>query len=169
MTRLTSSAFAILFLFGTGVSAEGREVNTAYEDPKALFDFYFDDPRHIDAALYWIRSYMNPLIEEPYNMAPEFMDIVVVIHGTEIVTLVKHNYDKYRSAVDRMRYYASLGVRFRICGLAAEDYSYTKTDFYDFVEIVPSAITELGHWQQQGYGLIVPTIYSKKFSIEEIR
>lgn len=163
------SMCAILFLTAVEVGAEAREVNTPYEEPKALFDFYFDDPRHIDSALYWIRSYMNPLIEEPYNMAPEFMDIVVVIHGTEIVTLAKHNYEKYRSAVDRMRYYASLGVRFRICGLAAEDYSYTKADFYDFVEIVPSAITELGHWQQQGYGLIVPTVYSKKFSIEEIR
>jgi len=169
MKRLTGCVFSILFLAAAEVDATGKEVNTPYEDPKALFDFYFDDPRHIDSALYWIRSYMNPLTEEPYNMAPEFMNIVVVIHGTEIVTLAKHNYEEYRSAVDRMRYYASLGVSFKICGLAAKDFDYSSDDFYDFVEIVPSAITELGYWQQQGYGLIVPTVYSKKFSVQELR
>ena len=36
-------------------------------------------------------------------------------------------------------------------------------------EVVPSAITELAHWQQQGYALITPNIMDKKVSIEEIR
>ena len=42
-------------------------------------------------------------------------------------------------------------------------------DFYDFIEVVPSAITELSHWQQQGYSLITPTVLEKKYTIEEIR
>jgi intracellular sulfur oxidation DsrE/DsrF family protein len=42
-------------------------------------------------------------------------------------------------------------------------------DFQDFVEVVPNAITELAHWQQQGYALIVPQIMDKKFDIESIR
>lgn len=147
----------------------GKLVNTPYEEPKAVFDFYFDDPSHINSALFWLRSYMNPLMEAPYNLAPEFMDIVVVIHGTEIVTVAKSNQKKYAQAVGRMGYYASLGVKFRVCGLAAADYGYRVDDFQDFIEVVPSAITELGHWQQQGYGLITPTILHKKFSIEEIR
>ncbi len=147
----------------------GRYVETPYEDPKAVFEFYFDDPRHIDSALYWLRAYINPLTEAPYDMAPEMMDIVVVIHGTELVTVATRNYAKYRNAVDRMRYYAQLGVKFRVCGLAAADYGYRTEDFQDFIEVVPSAITELGHWQQQGYALIVPRILEKRFSIEEIR
>ncbi len=149
--------------------AGGRLVNTPYRDPKVVFDFYFDDPRKIDSALYWIRSYMNPLMDSPYHMAPEFMEIVVVIHGTEIVTLAKANYPKYRESVERMRYYASLGVKFKVCGLAASDYGYKVEDFQDFVEVVPSAITELGYWQQQGYALIAPRVLEKRFSVEEIR
>ncbi len=89
---------------------------------------------------------MNPLHEEPYVIVPDFLDIKVVIHGTEIVTVVKKNYQKYRDAVERMRYYAALGVEFRICGLAADDYDYDVADFHEFVDVVPSAITELAHW-----------------------
>ncbi len=162
----------ILFLLpwlSLQVSAGGKLVHTPYEEPKVVFDFYFDDPRQIDSALYWVRSYMNPLMEAPYHMAPEFMEIVVVIHGTEIVTVAEANYPKYRQAVDRMRYYASLGVKFKVCGLAAADYGYRVEDFQDFIEVVPSAITELGHWQQKGYALIAPRVLEKRFSIEEIR
>ncbi len=161
----------LLFLLWMGAAAApaGKVVHPPYGEPRVVFEFYFDDPRHIDSALYWLRAYMNPLMEPPYDLAPEFMEIVVVIHGTEIVTLARHNREKYRSAVERMRYYAQLGVKFRVCGLAAEDYGYRPEDFHDFVEVVPSAITELGHWQQQGYALIVPRVLEKKFSVEEIR
>ncbi len=159
----------LLMLAALPAAAAGRLVQTPYEDPKAVFDFYFDDPRHIDSALYWLRSYINPLTESPYDLAPEMMDIVVVIHGTELVTVAKKNYARYKNAVDRMRYYAQLGVRFKVCALAAADFGYRVEDFQDFVEVVPSAITELGHWQQQGYALIAPRILEKRFSIEELR
>lgn len=160
-----------------GFSALGHNTNALagkvtypdYREPKAVFDFFFADPRHINQALHWIRSYMNPLIDEPYDFAPEFMETVVVIHGTEIVTLTKHNYEKYRDAVDRMRYYASLGVKFKVCGLAANDYAYSPDDFYDFVEIIPSSMAEIADLQQRGYGLIIPQVHEKIFAIEEIR
>jgi len=168
--RQTRHAFLGLLLCLTPPAfAEGTVVQTPYEEPRVVFDFYFDDPRHINSALFWVRSYINPLIESPYDLSPEFMEIVVVIHGTELVTVAKKNYEKYQEAVDRMRYYAQLGVKFRVCGLAAHDYGYQVEDFQDFIEVAPSAITELAHWQQQGYGLITPMIREKKFSIEEIR
>ena len=142
---------------------------TPYEQPKTVFEFYFDDPNKINSALYWLRSYINPLTEAPYDYAPEFMDIKVIIHGTEIVTLAKKNVEKYKTAVERMRYYSMLGVEFRVCALAAKDFGYQRKDFQDFVKVVPSAITELGHWQQQGYAIIKPEIIDKKFSVDEIR
>ncbi len=142
---------------------------TPYTEQKVVFDFYFDDPAKINSALYWIRSLMNPLMESPYDMAPEFLDMKVIIHGTEIVTVARKNYDKYKDAVERMRYYANLGIEFRVCGLAAKDFGYETKDFYEFVKVTPSAITELAHWQLQGYALITPQVMEKKFSIEEIR
>lgn len=162
-------ALVLLFLSFTCFAEGATRVQTPYAEQKVVYDFYFDEPEKINSALYWIRSLMVPLGEDPYNHAPECMDIVVIIHGTEIVTVAKKNYDKYKDAVERMRYYAALGVRFRVCGLAAEDYSYLDKDFYEFIEVAPSAITELSHWQQQGYSLIIPVVMDKKYSIEEIR
>ena len=167
---MRSAIVVFLLTFSYACFAENAvRVQTPYAEAKVVYDFYFDEPAKINSALYWIRSLMNPLVEDPYNYAPEFMDIVVVIHGTEIVTVARKNYAKYKDAVERMRYYAALGVKFKVCGLAANDYDYVDNDFYEFIEIVPSAITELSHWQQQGYSLITPQVMDKKYSIEEIR
>ena len=112
---------------------------------------------------------MKPLIEPPYDYLPEFLDIKVVMHGTEIVTLAKKNYQKYRDTVERMRYYASIGVDFRVCMQALEEYGYRAEDLQEFVKIVPSAITDIAHWQIKGYALITPQILEKKFNIDDIR
>lgn len=145
-------------------------IQTPYPDEQnVLFELFLDEPGKINSALFWLRSYMNTLMEEPYAMAPEFINVIVLIHGTEIVTLAKKNYQKYRGAVERMRYYEQLGVEFRVCGAAAHDYGYNAKDFYSFVKIVPSAMNEMAHWQSQGYALIRPLVFEKKYSIEEIR
>ncbi len=171
--RLHITVFsAVILLINHTVLAEdkvSKVVETPYTDQKVVYDFYLDNPHKINSALYWIRSLINPLMEEPYGMAPEFLDIKVVIHGMEIVAVARKNYEQYRDAVERMRYYASLGVEFKVCGLAADDYDYDTDDFYEFIDVVPSAMTELAHWQLQGYALITPTVVEKKFSIEEIR
>jgi hypothetical protein len=91
------------------------------------------------------------------------------MHGTEIVTLARKNEERYAEVVQRMRYYADMGVKFKVCGLALQDYHYTAADLHSFVEVTPSAITELMHWQNQGYALITAQIFEKKLSIEDIR
>lgn len=159
----------VLLVASQSVLAEAKFVQTPYTEQKVVFDFYFDEPDKIGSALFWVRSLMNPLMGSPYDYSPEFMNIIVIIHGTEIVTVAKKNNKKYKEHVDRMKYYESLGVKFKVCGLAAHDYGYVQKDFYDFVEMVPSAITELAHWQLKGYAVITPIILTKKFSIEEIR
>lgn len=167
--KIILSTLCCFVISTTLYAANAKFVQTPYEEPRVIFDFYFDEPDKINSALFWIRSLINPLTEEPYGYAPEFMNIKVMIHGTEIVTVAKKNYKKYKDAVERMRYYAQLGVEFKVCGLAAADYEYAKDDFYEFIQIVPSAIPELAHWQSKGYGLITPNIMPKKFAIEEIR
>ncbi|MES9831065.1 MAG: DsrE family protein [Candidatus Thiodiazotropha sp. DIVDIV] len=169
MSRLIILMLAVVLAFSSRAE-EGPKITTPpYDSPKVVYDIFLDEPEKMSAALYWIRSLMNPLTESPYDMAPDFMDIKVVIHGTEIVTLVKKNYAKYREVVERMRYYAALGVEFKVCNLAATEYDYHLNDFQEFVELVPSAFTELVHWQQQGYALIIPQVHIKRRSIEEIQ
>jgi len=143
--------------------------NPPYTEQKVVFEFYFDDPQKISPGLQWVRALMKPLIEPPYDYLPEFLDIRVVMHGTEIVTVARKNYPKYRDAVERMRYYASLGVEFRVCAQALDEYGYRPEDLQDFVKIVPSAITDIAHWQIKGYALITPQVLEKKFNIDDIR
>ena len=169
------STYILVFLtaFITPIISSARDaaefVQTPYEEQKVVFDFYFDEPTKIATALYWLRSLINPMTEAPYNIAPDFHDIKIVIHGTEIVTLAKKNYKKYKNIVERMRYYTEFGVEFKVCAMAAKDFEYEISDFHEFVDVVPSAITELAHWQLKGYALIVPKVPLKKFSIEDIR
>lgn len=162
------SAVALL-LFSALCSAEARFTTPEYAPPRVVYDFYLDDPAKMGPALYWLRSLINPLSEEPYGFAPEMMSIKVVVHGAEIVTLAHKNYERYQAEVERMRYYAALGVEFKVCALAATDYNYNAVDFYDFVEVVPSAFTELVHWQMEGYALITPQVLVRHQAIDDIR
>ena len=149
--------------------AQARFVQTPYQSMKTLVDIYLDGPRKLGSALNWVRGVMNPLTEAPYSRVPEDIPIIVLMHGTEVVTLAKKNEARYQEVVQRMRYYADLGVKFKVCGLSIRDYDYTAADLYDFVEVTPSALTELVHWQNQGYALVPAVVSDKKFSIEEIR
>ena len=149
--------------------AQAVVVQTPYKQPRALFDIYLDHPAKMGAALYWLRSFVNPLLEAPYSFFNDDMSVIVVLHGTELVTVARKNEAKYEDIVQRMRYYADHGVKFKVCGLALRDFGYTPADLQPFVEVTPSAMTELVHWQNQGYGLITPVVTDKKLSIEEIR
>ncbi len=149
--------------------AQARWVQTPYEHPKVLVDVYLDHPDKMGAALYWLRSLVNPLVEAPYSLLPEDMHIIVLLHGTELVTVARKNESKYEDVVQRMRYYASQGVSFKVCGLALKDFGYRLQDMQPFIEVTPSAMTELVHWQNRGYALLTPTVTDKKVSIDDIR
>jgi len=149
--------------------AGAQIVNTPYQAQKAVFEFYFDTPEKMSNGLYWILGMYHTLNESPYSIAPDDLDVKVVLHGTEIVTLVKKNYQKYHELVERMRYYTEFGVEFKVCATSAHDFGYKAEDFQDFVQIVPNAVTEIVHWQAQGYSLVIPEVLEKKLSTDEIR
>jgi intracellular sulfur oxidation DsrE/DsrF family protein len=170
MSRRAAFALAAGLAMGAGgTAAQGRRVQTPYARPKVLFDVYLDHPAKMGAALFWLRAFVNPLTEAPYSFFPEEMSVVVLLHGTEIVTVARKNEDRYQEVVQRMRAYVEQGVRFRVCGLALSDYGYQDADMQSFIEIAPSAMTELVHWQNQGYALIVPQVTDKRVAIEDIR
>lgn len=157
----------LLLALSPTVHGEARFVQTPYAPPRVVLDIYLDDPAKMGAALYWLRGIVMPLSVAPYDYDPE--TIKVVLHGTELVTVAKKNEAKYKEVVERMRYYADKGVAFKVCMLAMEDYGYALKDLQDFVQAVPSAMTELIHWQNQGYALLIPQVMDKKFNIEDIR
>ena len=168
--------FIFLFIFiATTFGGEKKAppfIQTQYQAPfRAVVEFYFDEPEKIRPALEWVSNIIFVLSKEPYNFIPgEDIDIVVIIHGTEITTLVRKNREKYKDIIERMEGMTMYGVKFKVCSMAAQlIYHYRLEDFPEFVEFVPSAITEILHWQHKGYALLIPRIYERKRSIEEIR
>lgn len=169
-TRRQVLIAALCAIASGAANAAGQVVQTPYKAPmKVVFEFYLDDPATLSNALFWVRSVFNTVQASPYDFSPEDVQAVVVLHGTEIAATVIRNQDRYREAVERMRYYAQMGVKFKVCGQAAHDFGYTPADFLDFIEIVPNAMTELIYWQQQGYALIIPRILIKRESTDHIR
>ena len=156
-------------LFVSPAHAQAKIVQTPYANPKVLVDVYLDHPAKMSAALYWLRSFVNPLTEAPYSMFAEDLNVIVLLHGTEIVTVAKKNEEKYEEVVGRIRYYAAMGVKFKICGLGMKDYGYLPEDMQPFIEVTPSAMTELVHWQNRGYALITPQVVDKRLSVDDIR
>ncbi len=167
--RSVAGVLAGIVALISSTAIAGQFTQTPYTPQKVVFDFYFNEPQAINSALYWVRGLLNPLSEHPYDYAPEQHSVVIVLHGMEIVTLAKSNYQTYQQAVERMRYYAELGVAFKVCGLALPEYQYAPADLYEFVEVVPSAITELVHWQNKGHALVRPQIMEKIYAVDEIR
>ena len=173
-TQLLKLSLMLCLLFGLpqqilAAAPGAKRVYTPYEEQKAVFEFYFDHPDKISGGLYWLLGMFHTLNEAPYGIAPDFLDVKVVLHGAEVVTLAKKNYPKYKEVVERMKYYAEFGVEFKVCANSAHDFGYEPEDFHDFVQIVPNAITEIVHWQMQGYGLVIPQVLERHHSVEELQ
>ena len=147
-TTLAAAIALLLFSFvqqARSASGGAERVYTPYEEQKAVFEFYFDHPEKISGGLYWLLGMFHTLNEEPYGIPPDLLDVKVVLHGTEIVTLAKKNYDKYKKVIERIKYYTEFGMEFKVCATSAHEFGYKPEDFQDFVQIVPNAITEIIH------------------------
>lgn len=163
----------LLLLVFLAFGGEGAKVvQTPYKAPfKAVVEFYFDEPEKIRRALAWVSNIIYVLSNDPYHFHPgEDIDVVVVIHGAEMTALAKKNKEKYKDVWERVESLSNYGVKFKVCKMAAEQiYGLSAKDFPEFVEFVPSAITEILHWQQQGYALLIPQVFEPKRQRTRVR
>ncbi len=152
----------LLFMFVFAFSQEGAKlVQTPYQKPfRVVYELFLDHPEKLRPALGWISNVVFVLTNPPYNFSLEDIDIVVVSHGRELPVFAVKNREKYKDVVERIESLSMYGVKFKVCKMAAEQlYGLSEKDFYPFVELVPSAITEIAHWQQLGYGLVIPQVF----------
>ena len=124
----------------------------AVEELKIAFDFNFNDPQGIERALYPV-SFILKTIQE-YGPATFEPNIVVVLHGSEVVALARQNYQRYQAIVDRASRLADLGVKFEICVVAASALGFQPEDFHGFVDIVPLGTYALAYHASKGYAVI---------------
>ncbi|MCS6876381.1 MAG: DsrE family protein [Aquificaceae bacterium] len=151
--------FVLVLIFSLGFSQpHSKVVETPYQKPfKAVFWLFLESPERLKLSLGFISNIMYVLTNSPYNFSLDDIDIVVVSHGREVPVFAYKNKELYSELVDRAEILSLYGVKFKICRVAAEQvYGLSEKDFYPFVELVPSAITEVIHWQMQGHAIIIP-------------
>ena len=123
------------------------------EQLRVVFDFNFEDPAGIQRALYPVLFTIKTIQEHgPVSFEP--YDIVVVSHGAEVVAFAKQNYKKYKGIVDHAARLSDLGVKFKVCSVAASGLGFEPNDFHGFVEVVPTGGYALIYYQNIGYALM---------------
>ncbi len=138
--------------FGTAKFAPYADIGEV-KQLRAVYDFYFPDPKGIALVLSAINSLMAMTAEYgPNEIEP--LRIVVVSHGPELVAFAKRNYRKYKDIVDRAASLAAQGVRFEICRGAAAALNLRPEDFHGFATVIPSGPYALTYWQMKGYALV---------------
>lgn len=140
--KLTSLAIALLM----SVTAWAQD---GYSPDKVVYDISSPETEvlshMLDRASLLQRLYQN----DSFNAA-----IVFVIHEGAVPLFAKHDgrHD------DLMRRANSLThgemIQFRLCLASAKMQGFKKTDFHDFVEIVPMADAELIKLQHNGYAYL---------------
>lgn len=151
----------LLLLLLIIANSHAKPVQTPYQKPfKVVYEIYLDHPEKLRPALGWISNVISVLTNPPYNFDLDDIQIIVVSHGRELPVFVEKNRNKYEDIVERIENLNIYGVKFKVCKMAAEQiYGFSDKDFYPFVELVPSAITEIIHWQLQGYALMIPQVF----------
>ncbi|MCS6957513.1 MAG: DsrE family protein [Aquificaceae bacterium] len=157
MKVILSLILLFSFLFA---QPHGKFLQTPYERPfKVVYELFFDHPEKLRPALGWISNVLFVLTNPPYNFSPDDIEIVVVSHGRELPVFAMKNRSQYQDIVERLESLSMYGVKFKVCKMAAEQiYGLSDKDFYPFVELVPSAITDIIHWQLKGYALMIPQV-----------
>lgn len=123
------------------------------EQLKAVFDFNFEDPEGVKRALIPISFFIKTVQEYgPVSFDP--YDLIVVLHGSEVVAFARQNYHQYRDIVDRSARLAEAGVKFEVCSVAADALGFSVDDFHGFIDVVPLGTYALAYHQQQGYALL---------------
>lgn len=122
------------------------------EEFKVAFDFNFNDPKGTERALYPVSFILKTIQEHgPVSFEP---NIIVVSHGSEVVTWAKQNYEQYKDIVDRSARLADLGVKFEVCAVAATALGFEPQDFHGFVNVVPLGTYALTYHAHRGYAVI---------------
>lgn len=159
--------WALLLLLSFSITFahfDGKSAHPTYQKPfKVLFHIFLDKPEKFRPALGWISNVFQVLTNPPYEFSPEDIKIVVVSQGREIPFFTLKSRMEHPDVYERLESLSLYGVKFKVCRIAAEQlYGLSDRDFYPFVELVPSAIVEIAHWQQEGYALVIPMLFDRE-------
>lgn len=109
---------------------------------------------HDTEAYEWVLPRLDKYIEIIRDKWPG-LPMAVVSHGDEIFSLTKANEAKYSEFHRRIRDLVQKDrINFQVCGAFAALSGVDESEFADFIEVVPSAPTQISDYRFMGYRVI---------------
>lgn len=140
-------AALMLALTAAPVAAAGQ---AGYSPAKVVYDLTTADPDKLANILDRVS-----MLQNLYGNDPLVASIVVVIHSSAIPLFAERG-RKYRPALASRAQDLALGdvIQFRLCQASAKMQGYSRSDFENFIELVPMADAEIVRLQHAGYAYL---------------
>jgi intracellular sulfur oxidation DsrE/DsrF family protein len=105
-------------------------------------------------AYLWVLPRLQHYVRIMREVWPQ-IHLVILSHGDEIISLLEKNEPEYRSFHDNIRrLIATYDVDFQVCGAYAALSGIDESEFADFVDVVPSAPSQIKDYRQMDYKIV---------------
>jgi intracellular sulfur oxidation DsrE/DsrF family protein len=109
---------------------------------------------HDIEAYYWVLPRLERYVRMLHEKWPE-LPLAVLSHGEEIFSLLVKNESEYPSFHQRLRDLVSThAIDVQVCGAYASMSGVDETEFADFVDVVPSAPSQVTDYRLMGYRVV---------------
>jgi intracellular sulfur oxidation DsrE/DsrF family protein len=105
-------------------------------------------------AYLWVLPRLEHYVRMMREEWPE-VPLVILSHGDEIISLLEKNETEYRSFHEKIRHLIlTYNVDFQVCGAYAALSGIDESEFADFVDVVPSAPSQIKDYRQMDYKIV---------------
>lgn len=95
------------------------------------------------------------LLQKMYNNDPISASIILVIHESAIPLFAKLNQHQHKELIQRVEsLIMSEVIQLRLCTASAKIQGFKKTDFHEFIAMIPMADAEIIELQNKGYAYL---------------
>ena len=109
---------------------------------------------HNEAAYEWVLPRIDRYLTVLREQWPD-LPVAVVSHGDEMFSLLAEKAPAYAGFQQEVRRLVrEQGVAFQVCGAYAALNDVDESQFADFVEVVPSAPTQITDYRMMGYKIV---------------
>jgi intracellular sulfur oxidation DsrE/DsrF family protein len=109
---------------------------------------------HDIEAYYWVLPRLERYVRMLREAWPQ-LPLAVLSHGDEIFSLLARNESEYPSFHQRLRDLVSTyELDVQVCGAYASMSGVDETEFADFVDVVPSAPSQVTDYRHMGYQVV---------------
>lgn len=152
--RNTLLFFFCLSLSGFAQAGNQQQIDQILKLETPPFGVVFEVVEGNRNALEWAMPQIKKFSAE---LRKKFSDIgiAVVSHGKEQFALMKSGKEEFSKVHNTVQSLVKDDIPVHICGTHASWYGKKANDFPDYIDVAPAGPTQIEHYKDMGYSLIV--------------